>query len=56
MKPGSDSGKKTDSDSVTEPGSDKQGIDFLQALQVVGGIIAACALLWIILRNVLHII
>ena len=50
MKPGSDSVKKSDSDSVKEPGDGKQGIDFLQALQVGGGIIAAAALVWIILR------
>ena len=39
-----------------EPGKETQGIDFLQALQVGGGIIAAVALVFIILRNVLHII
>lgn len=50
MKPGSDPIKKSDRDSVKEPSDDKQGIDFLQALQVGGGIIAAAALIWIILR------
>jgi len=50
MKPGSNPVKKPDIDSVMEPGSDKQGIDFLQALQWGGGIIAAVALVWIILR------
>jgi hypothetical protein len=50
MKPGSDPIKKSDSDSVTEHGDDKQGIDFLQALQVGGGIIGAAFLVWLILR------
>jgi hypothetical protein len=48
MKPGSDS--------VMEHGEDKQGMYFLQVLQIGGGIIAAIALLFLILRNVLHII
>jgi hypothetical protein len=55
MKPGSDPIKKSDSDSVTEPGKDTQGIDFLKALQVIGGIIGAAAVVWIILRF-LHIL
>jgi len=55
MKPGSDSVKKPDNDSVMEPGSDKQEIDFLQVLQVGGGIIGAALLVWIILRF-LHIL
>jgi hypothetical protein len=56
MKPGSDPIKKSDSDSVMESGKDTQGIDFLQALQVGGGIIAAVAILFLILRYILHII
>jgi hypothetical protein len=42
--------KKSDSDPIKEHADDKQGIDFLQALQVGGGIIAAVAMVWIILR------
>ena len=56
MKPGSDSARKSDSDSINEPGSDKQGMDFLQVLQVGGGIICAIALIFLILRYILHII
>jgi len=50
MKSGSVPLGKPDSDSVKEGGDNKQGIDFLQALQWGGGIIAAVALVWIILR------
>ena len=56
MKPGSDPIKKSDSDSVMESGKDTHGIDFLQALQVGGGIIAAVAIFFLILRYILHII
>lgn len=38
------------------PVKDVEGIDALVVLQIVGGIIAAAALVWLILRNVLHVI
>ncbi len=56
MKSSRDSIKRADSDSVTEPGSDNQGIDFLQVLLAGGGIIAAAALIFLILRYLLHVI
>jgi hypothetical protein len=56
MKPGRDSIKKSDSDSVTEPGSENQGVDFLQVLLAGGGIIGALALIFLILRYLLHVI
>jgi hypothetical protein len=55
MKPGSDS-KKTEKDTITNPVKDGEGIDALVVLQILGGIIAAVALVWLILHNVLHMI
>ena len=55
MKPDHDS-KKTDGDIAKSSLGDGEGIDALVVLQVVGGIIAAAALVWLILRDVLHII
>ena len=47
---------KPDSDSVKKLDSDNEGIDFLVALQVGGGILCFIFLIWLILRSVLHII
>ena len=56
MTPGNDLLRKSDSESVMEPGEDKQGIDFLQVLQVGGGLIIAVALVYLLLHNVLYMI
>jgi len=56
MKPGRDPLKKTDNDSVVEPGNDQEGVDFLQVLQTGGGIIAAAILVFLVLRYFLDIV
>jgi hypothetical protein len=48
MKEGSDSEKKSD--------RDNPGIDFLQVLQLGGGIICAVIVVWLILHSILHVI
>jgi len=55
MKQDSDS-KKSEGKPITNPVKDGEGIDALVALQIAAGIIAAAALVWLILRNVLHVI
>ena len=47
MKPGSDSVKK--------PDDDKQGIDFIKAVQIGGGAALVLFVIWLILRYVLHL-
>ena len=56
MKPDSDSKKKSDSDSVTPIVTDGEGIDAFRILQIVGGIICAMFVVWIIFHSFLHII
>lgn len=44
------------SDSVKKPDDDKQGIDFIKAVQIGGGAALVLFVIWIILRYVLHMI
>jgi|GEM_PF-1573390 len=56
MKQGSDSDKKPDSKSVGDPVKEDEGIDAFKVLQLVGGIICAMFVVWIIFHSILHII
>ena len=56
MKQGSDSDKKLDSKSVKDPITEDKGIDAFKVLQLVGGIICAILVVWIIFHSLLHII
>lgn len=56
MKQGSDSEKRPDSKPVGEPVKEVEGIDAFRVLQIVGGIICAILVVWIIFHSILHII
>jgi hypothetical protein len=56
MKQDSDSDKKPESKSVGDPVKEDTGIDAFKVLQLVGGIICAIFVIWMIFHSILHII